>query len=221
MTNELIPANPLPLPGFELALANMDTLEHSIEPLAARAQALQVKDADSFAEAGQIIAQLKNLSKESEACMAPYKIKVRQVLDFLQTRFNRNKNRAEELHGILNKKMGDYSRLEREAAAAEEKKLNKKAAEPVTVQPNLPKTAGVRNTTNYPITIEDPKILIRALLKAYKAADTKRVQFLAQFVTVDRVKLAEYARELKDPQEFNKSIPGVKCEAVEAFGGKA
>ena len=224
MSTELVPTNPLPLPGFELALSNMDALETSLAPLAERAQTLDVKDAGTFAEAAQVIAALKLATKESEACLAPYKLKVRQVLDFLQNRFNRNKNRAEELHGILTAKMVDYTRKERAAAEAEEKKLNKQAekrgADPVTVQPNIPKVAGVRNTVNYPITIDDPKALIRACLKAYKAPNHERFKFLVRFITLDRQELAAYAKELKDAKQFNSEIPGVTCEEKEAFGGK-
>jgi len=241
--------SPIVLDRWQESLTEMDQHETEATALFNKARALEVKDADSFAEAGKLIAELKHTTSASEACMEPYKLKVRKVLDFIQQRFNRNKNRAEEARGVLNMKMGDYSRKEREAAEAEQRKLNeeaqrrrdaelkaqvkageinkRKAAElakeptpEVRVQPNLPKTTGVRQTTNYPITIGDPKELIRAMLKAYKKTDTKRVQFLAQFVVLNESELAGYAKKLKDPEQFNKEIPGVTCEARDAFGGK-
>ena len=221
---EIIPLNPLPLPGIETALTTMDKLENSLAPLAERAQTLQVIDAASFAEAGELIAQLKSITKESEVTLAPFKLIVQRVKDFMQTRFNRNSNRATEIHGVLSRKMGDYTRQERPAAHKEEDKTNrqreKQGLPPVNVQPNIPKVAGVRNTVNFPITIEDPKALIKACLKAYKATDTKRFQFLAQFIKLDETTLAAHARDLKDAEKFNSEVPGVKCEKKEAFGGK-
>jgi hypothetical protein len=224
MNGELVPTNPLPLPGFETALSTMDGLEESLAPLAERAKALQVTDATSFAEAGSLINQLKAVEKDSEVTIAPYKLTVQRVKDFLQTRFQRNANRAKEIHAQLTAKMADYSRKEREATEKEEKQINKKlerrGEEPIRVQPNIPKVAGVRNTVNWPITIEDQKALIRACLKAYKATDTKRFQFLAQFIKLDESALAAHAKDLKDAEKFNAEIPGVKCEKKEAFGGK-
>jgi hypothetical protein len=214
--DELVPASPIVLDRWTETLSSMDTLEVSVTRLYQDAQALEVKDADSFARAGALIAEIKHNTAESEACLEPYKLKVRKVLDFIQQRFNKNKNRGEEARGILNKKMGDYSRIEREAAAAEEKKLNKKSAEPVTVAPNLPKTSGVRTTVNYPIEIVDRSKFLNAFLKGDKA---RRV-FLGQFLTLDESALARHAKELKDPAKFNKELPGVVCKAVEAFGGK-
>lgn len=223
-STELVPTNPLPLPGFEDALKVMDNLENSLAPLSERAKALQVTDAASFAEAGELIAQLKMVEKDSEVTISPFKLRVQRVKDFLQQRFNRNANRAREIHAGLTAKMGDYSRKEREAAEKEQKELNKKlekrGEEPVTLQPNIPKVAGVRNTVNWPITIEDPKALIKACLKAYKASDTKRFQFLAQFIMLDEVKLREHARDTKDADKFNAEVPGVTCKRADAFGGK-
>jgi len=217
--NELIPVNPIALDKWEDSLGTMDKLEQQIVPLSTRAKEIKVVDADSFAEAGAIIADLKRISKESEACMAPYKIKVRQVLDFIQTRFTRNKNHAEMAHAVLTVKMAEYSRKEKEATAKEQKQMERKGIEG-TVQPNLPKVAGVRSTVNYPISIEDPKALIRACLKAYKASDTKRFQFLAQFIMLDEAALRAHAKEIKNVEQFAKDCPGVTCKESAAFGGK-
>ena len=218
--HEIIPANPLPLPGFEIALSTMDTIEGSLAPLAERAKVIQVTDAATFAEAGEIIARLKAVEKDSEVTLAPFKLTVQRVKDFLQTRFNRNANRAREIHAQLTAKMGDYSRKEREAAEKEQKEINKKlerkGEDPVTVQPNIPKVAGVRNTINYPVEVADRSKFLNAFLKG----DKQRRLFLAQFIALDESALARHAKELKDPVEFMKQVPGVKCERKEAFGGK-
>ena len=224
MTTELIPANPLPLPGFETALAKMDALETQLAPLAERARALQVTDAATFAEAGEMIAELKRITKESEIEVAPFKLIVQRVKDFIQTRLQRNTNRCTEIHASLTPKMADYSRKEREAAAKEEAAINKgrekRGEEPVAVQPSVPTVAGVRRTVNYPVTIEDPKALIKAFAKAYKASDTKRVQFLSRFIMLNEQELRAYAKDTKNPEQFNKELPGVTCKQAEAFGGK-
>jgi hypothetical protein len=220
LPTEIIPANPLPLPGFETALSTMDTLESSLAPLAERAKVIAVTDAQSFAEAGEIIRLLKNVQNDSETTMQPFKNKVNQVKDWIQQRFMRNKNRAQEIHAGLTAKMSEYTKKEREAAEKEQKELNKKlerrGEEPVTVQPNIPKVVGVRNTINYPIEVVDRSKFLIAFLKG----DKKRQQFLAQFIALDESKLREHAKDLKDPEQFAKDCPGVKCERREAFGGK-
>lgn len=211
--------SPIVLDRWQESLVKMDEFKVAADVLYQSAADLTVEDGASFQRAGELIASLKQVAAESEACMEPYKLTVRKVLDFIQQKFNKNKNRTEEARAILTRKMGDYSRKEREATAKEQKQMDRKGIEG-TVQPNLPKTAGVRTTVNYPITIVDPKALLRALLKAYKATDTKRVQFLSQFVELNESALRTYAKEQKDPKKFNAEIPGVTCEAKEAFGGK-
>ena len=220
METQIVLANPLPLPGIETALATMDTLENSLVPLAERAKALQVSDAATFAQAGEIIAELKRVTKEGEVTLAPFKLIVQRVKDFMQQRFNRNNNRATEIHAILSGKMGDYTRKERPTAQKEEDTINKQRAKqglpPETVQPNIPKVAGVRNTINYPIEVTDRSKFLNAFLKG----DKQRRIFLSQFIALDESKLAAHAKDLKDPVEFMKHVPGVKCEKKEAFGGK-
>ena len=219
METQIVPSNPLPLPGFETALVKMDSLEQQLAPLAERARTLAVTDAASFAEAGNLIAELKRITKESEIEVAPFKLIVTRVKDFIQTRFNCNANRATEIHSWLTPKMAAYSKQDKKETAVEQKQMEKKGIAG-TVQSNIPKVAGVRATVNYPVTITDPKLLIRAFAKAYKASDTKRVQFLSRFITLDGQELRAYAKEIKNPEQFNKELPGVKCEAKEEFGGK-
>lgn len=214
-----VPSAPLELPGWQDALTRMDALENSLAPLSDLAKSLVVNSPDTFAQAGQLIAELKHATKQSEATLEPFKLIVNRVKDFIQQRAMRNKNYAETIHALLSSKMGEYSRAERAATAAEQKKLDRKGIEG-TVEPNIPKTAGVRQTVNYPITIEDNRALLRALLKAYKATDTKRVQFLSRFVTLNESELRAYAKELKNPEQFAKDCPGVTCKEAAAFGGK-
>ncbi len=217
---EIVPSNPIVLDRWTDALSDMDKLELSANRLHDDARALIVTDAGSFARAGALIAEIKSNTAQSEACMEPFKLKVRRVLDFIQQRFNRNKNRGEEARGILNGKMGDYSRKEREAAEKEQKEINKKlerkGEDPIKVQPNIPKVSGVRNTVNYPVEIIDRSKFLNAFLKG----DKGRRLFLAQFISLDESALARHAKDLKDPEKFMKEVPGVRCEKKEAFGGK-
>jgi hypothetical protein len=220
LPTEIIPANPLPLPGFETALSTMDTLESSLAPLAERAKVIAVTDAQSFAEAGEIIRLLKNVQNDSETTMQPFKNKVNQVKDWIQQRFMRNENRAQEIHAGLTAKMSEYTKKEREAAEKEQKEINKKlerrGEEPVTVQPNIPKVVGVRNTTNYKIEVTD----IALFLREYAKQAPMEQRFLKQFIALDEQVLGRVAREMKDCEAFMKRIKGVRCWKEENFGGR-
>ena len=210
---EIIPSLQFPKP-LEEALVTSDTFTERLLPLKTRAQGLAACDlnAEQYAQMGAVLSEVRSIRKnEIVPLWAPFKGVVERVRDFLKQRQQAAENMCEEIDAICRASMKRYEAAEAQAAAKEQKQVQKTQPE-ATVQPNIPAVAGYRRSTTYPITIDEPKALLRALLRAYKATDSKRVKFLSQFICLDEKELAAYARRLQNPEQFNKECPGVTCK---------
>lgn len=218
---EIIPKLQFDSP-LENALATSDTFAPKLLPLKARALELKKQieemrgkgvlyDAQTYADFGAVLSEVRSIRKnEITVLWAPFFAVVERVKDFLKVKRQAAENLCEEIDALCRGEMKTLEIAEKQATAKEQKQTDK-TNPGATVKPNIPAVSGYRRTTNYPITVDEPKALIRACLKAYKSGDTKRFQFLAQFIILDAKKIAEHARDLKDPVKFNKEIPGVTC----------
>jgi hypothetical protein len=221
MNTEIIPQlqfeNPL-----DNALATNDTFSAKLLPLKQRAQDLKKQieemrargvlyDAQTYGDFGAVLSEVRSIRKnEIVALWTPFFAVVDRVKDFLKLKRQAAENLCEEIDSLCRAEMKTLEIAESKATAKEQKVVDK-THPGATVKPNIPAVAGYRRSTTYPVTIVDEKALIRACLKAYKATDTKRFQFLAKFITANAKALADYARDLKNPDQFNKEVPGVKC----------
>jgi hypothetical protein len=118
---ELIPSSQMP--GFNESIATMQKYVADLTPIFNEAQKLNVTDRASRERAGELIAQIKRIDKDGEEEMKPHKKVIKSVTDFIQTHCRRVSNRAEEIRGILTKKMADWDRAEERAAAAERDRI--------------------------------------------------------------------------------------------------
>ena len=130
MTTEIIPSGELK--GIEGALAQMDQHSLSLDSLRARAVAVDVKDASSYEAAANILGEVKGIEKVGTAAMVPFDEIVKKVKDFLTQRKQRVTNACSEVRGILEGKMGEYTRRkereDREREARERKELEERLA---------------------------------------------------------------------------------------------
>ena len=95
------------------------------------------------------------------------------------------------------------------AAIAEE---TKNAPPPVvTVQPNIPKVAGIKNQTFYYAGVEKPIMIILDYEAAILNDDSTRKIFLARFLMVNESEVSKYARETKDDAKVMAQLPGVRA----------
>lgn len=108
----------------------------------------------------------------------------------------------------LANKIRDWREEERVEAKKEETQINKGVpkTERVTVQPSIPKVAGVVRRHNWSAEVADEAKFFRA----YIAADGERRAFLRKFLMIDQSAVAEFARNEKDSAKVEKLIPGVK-----------
>lgn len=97
---------------------------------------------------------------------------------------------------------------ENAAAAAEEAK---NAPPPmVSVKPNIPTVAGVKNQTYYFGEIESPNTILLKYDTAILRGDVKRYIFLRQFLSVSETAVGKFARDTKDNDAATKQLPGVR-----------
>jgi len=205
-TTQIVPKIEFDSP-LETALATNDSFTVRLMPLKVQAVEMEVKTKEDYAAIGAILAETRSIRKnEISPLWSPFKGVVERVRDFLKVQQQKAENLCEEIDGVCRRKMKEYEIAEAKATAKEQKKHPD-----ATVQADIPAVEGYRRSTTYPITIDDPKALLRALLRAYKAADTRRVQFLSQFVCLDENAIKAHARETKDVNKFNAEMPGITC----------
>ena len=95
------------------------------------------------------------------------------------------------------------------AAIAEEAK---NAPPPVvTVQPNIPKVAGVKNQTYYFAAVENEAKILFDYDAAVRSGNQQRATFLSRFIMVDEAEVGAFARETKDDAKVMAQLPGVRA----------
>ena len=198
--------------SLETALATSDGIARELHLLTHKAIEIQVTDYDSYTAIGAVLSETRSIKKNRVAALwAPFFGVVDRVKDFLKVHRSAIDNVCEKIDNICVAKMKEYERKELEAAKAEEAKLNKKAAEPVTVKPAIPSVTGYRRSTVYRAEVVDPK----KFFYRYRVSNGSKRAFLEQFLVIDEKALAAYYRENHDnkdlpPHHFAHSFPGVR-----------
>jgi len=206
-TTEIIPSTDLP--GLERVLGDVDHLTDQLIPLHENAKTIEVKfpDKTGYMAISNILSQERSLRKMGEAQFAPFNLIVDRVRTFLKTKLQKHTNACEEIDAICRGKMKPWEQAETAAAEAEEKAMNKKSENPVTVKPDIPTTEGYRRSTTYPVEVLNAD----AILKKWTTAKGKHKEYLRKFITIDVVELRRQARDLKDPERLMKLVPGIRA----------
>jgi hypothetical protein len=123
---------PTDLPNLQNALAEMEHEAAILPELRAKAKDILITDASTYAEAGQMLARVREFKKVPDFKLGQFLSRARRVVDWLRTEQNKHVNAAEEIDGVLKGKMAEYKRKETAAAFAEQQRINeerRKAAE--------------------------------------------------------------------------------------------
>jgi hypothetical protein len=198
-------ANDTGLPEkVSVALASLEALTSQVSALKGRADAIEVKDAASYLQIGAVLTEERGLLKQGTGLVSPFEAIVERVKNFFRTKRQAHELACRQIDDICTGKMKAYERPEAEAAAAEEKKLNKRKAPEaqVTVKPNVPAVSSYRRSTVYRIEVVNIALFLRA---------AKERKELRQFIILDEQALAAEARQMKDIEGFNKRFPGCRC----------
>lgn len=195
------------MPGIEGALATSDQLYPKIEALDFRWRKIEVKDADTYAEMGLALNEAVALRKEWELVYSPFKLIAKRVTDFLRTKEQRGTNRIQEIEANIRAKLKSYEAIERERAEKDAEKTSKAVGHPVDVKAALPSIGGYRKTVTYKAELID----LKKFLAALRDAKGERRVYLMKFLTLDEKALNKEARDVKDPDELMKRIPGIRA----------
>jgi hypothetical protein len=108
-----------------LAKLEVTELEKGLVQLQSEAKAVvKVTTAAEYANAGQILVAIRNYQKDVKNKLNPFVDIAKRAYDAARQEMNKYINQAEELQMILTRPMEDFKRREREAAAAEERRIN-------------------------------------------------------------------------------------------------
>lgn len=120
---EIIPS--LELPELSSRLGDLDTIQSNVEAIERQIRAVPaINSREDYEKMASLVTELKSHDKLGTSTMAPLKVVVNRVRDFLLTREKRLSNKIEELRGLANGKMGEWTRKERLAAEAEQRRIN-------------------------------------------------------------------------------------------------
>jgi hypothetical protein len=212
---EVIPSLSLDDAKLRGALSELDATHLKAEGLRQQAMDLQVKSADQRAQAGQLVTELKDAAKLAEAHLTAFEVIAKKVTDYLRQRRLRTTNLCEEARGILNRKMAEYDRLEQEATAKEQAKLNKAAEkrdeEPGVVKPNIPSVAGNVQRVNWKFKVVKAQKIALKYLEPNMVAIGSRVR---EVMTSGRVENETQEEKLKrwakNKAQVEKEIGGIE-----------
>jgi hypothetical protein len=201
---QIIPSTELT--GLETTIGQVEGLTAQVVALRDKARVMSCSNREEYSALLQVVADERILRKQGAAMFAPFTSIIDRAKSFVKTQAQKHDNACEELEAAAKPKLKDFERKELAETQKEQDELNKKREKrdlpPVEVKPALPTAAGYRRTTNYPIIIEDTVKFMRA---------AKKDKDLLKFIILDFQALAKEARDLKDPEAFNKKYPGVFC----------
>lgn len=189
----------LDLPEFSSALAKIDEYETLLAERTIDIHALQVTDQASYAKAANFVSELKGIDKAGEGVMAPYDTIVKRVQDFIRQRKRTISNRVEECRGILNSKMGEYTRREEAARKAEEERIRKETEERMKADAERKRKADEEMAeARRKQRVED----IRSMLKARQITKRQAEKMLREAGATEE---ADKARAAADAEAANES----------------
>lgn len=271
------------------AITSTTALQSTIDTMKREAGALVVRDANDYAAVAQFLIRIRAVKKQIGYLLDPGIQSATAHLNELREGRARYTRQIDELDATASKPAEDWKRREREAAQAEERRINeerrvaaaaqaeadRKAAEAqaetdrkkreaeikaaqksgdmgkregerlkkeaeererkakeqaardaeaakanvqeVKVTPSTPKVAGIRGRVNYYAEVVDANKLINAFVDAAAKHDGLRASYLRRFIMVNAQELGAEARDVKNSDKLNATIPGVKFTDKDAI----
>jgi hypothetical protein len=119
---ELVPQ--IPQEGVQKAIAELETLKLRLSDYEQRAKALVVQDARDYSIAGELLKQVRDARKGWAWTMAPLKSIAKTIGDKFRTMELEGANKCDRIEKSLQVKMVAQKQRERDAALAEERRIN-------------------------------------------------------------------------------------------------
>ena len=179
-------------------------LNRKLGELKLRAESIEVRDQQTFVEAGLLKLDIQSYEKAVKFATGPEIEIAKETLRRLQAEEKMLLAPSNVMLFDVEKKRKEWANAEREAAAKEQERINeaarKEAAKnhekrpaPVIVKPSIPTVPGTRNTVNYKFEVTDETKVRKEWLKP------------------DLVAIGEKVRADKDPELSMKEIGGIRA----------
>lgn len=121
-TTELVPQ--IPQEGIQKATQELGDVRLMLTDYELEAKRIKVETPEQYAEAGELLKRVRDAKKKAAWIMNPLKSITKTIAEKFRTMEQAELNLGEKIEGILEPKMVDFKRREREAAFAEERRLN-------------------------------------------------------------------------------------------------
>jgi len=121
-TTEIVPQ--IPQEGIQKATQELGDVRLMLVDFEMEAKRIKVETPEQYAEAGELLKRVRDAKKKASWIMNPLKSITKTIAEKFRTMEQAELNLAERIEGTLEPKMVDFKRREREAAAAEERRLN-------------------------------------------------------------------------------------------------
>jgi len=174
-----------------------------------------IDNAETYAEAGAILTEERLLKESPTNRLGWFDTFLQRARGFYNEHAQKFTNQCTEIESILKPKLKTWEFQERPAAKADVQKTNKARAKeglpPIVVAPAISKIPGYRASITYKATFDSPEDFDK-LLKVWKNTKNKTEwAYLRQFITFNEKKLNGEARDVKNPKDLMKRIPGSRA----------
>lgn len=122
---EIIPSSKMD--GLENALAELREEAGVLPILRKQADELTVNDESSYQKAGELLLQVRGIGKAGAHKLNGFLEIANRVANFLRNARSRHEDEAAKVADVISTKMADQKRREREAAEAEQRRMNEEA----------------------------------------------------------------------------------------------
>ena len=175
------------LPKFTVAAADLATLNAELSQLELEARNLKITDKPTYDRATAINDRQKEIVKEADGIVTPYKTPLRKWLDFVQTHFNVVKNHAEQMKGILTPKMEQFVREDARRVELEKQQKEKELADKKAKDVEAKRQADIKAAQ------DKKRADVAECKRAYAAGEITKAAYIKQMKYLDAE--AETAKE--------------------------
>jgi hypothetical protein len=183
---ELVPA--LNMERLDTALAELKQEALELPGLEAKVDALSITGPAAYADAGVLLTHIRSIGKVGAQKINPFVDVATRVLNFLRTERSKHENQATIIAERCSTKMATYKRQEREAAEAEERKVNEERRRVAE------KEAAEKRALDMKQAEADRKQREKEIEKARKDGDLKKTE-------ADRLRKEAAEKERRDKEQ--------------------
>jgi hypothetical protein len=196
------------LPKFTVAEVQLEKLNAEVFQIERQARDLVIKDVAGYTFAAKLTARRKEIEKEAEALVDPYKKPLRKAINRVQEALNVVINHGQQMKNILDAKMAQWNREETKRAAEEQQREQQRLNAQVAAAAEAKKKADLL------FTAEQKKMAIKELKRKLKAGEIGKRAFVVAMKQLDASAEAAAEQAELDAEDTKANVPEVKVEPL-------